>query len=91
MAFVQPRIRDDQSSSYRLPMGDNISDTFLVIKDSISSLSSEMRSKKVSKLLPYPGVRSSWYYHIEGEKVIWHQTLLWAITEVGEDESPMRI
>ena len=44
------------------------------IDDCISSLLTSMLSKKISKLLPFLGVRSRHYYCIEVEEVIQYQT-----------------
>ena len=61
---------DEQlSSSYRLPIEDMSADILADIYEHISSTTSGMLSKKVSKLLPLSGVRSRCYYHFEGEEV----------------------
>ena len=52
------------------------------IDDCISSTTSGMWSKKVSKLLPYPGIRSSQFYRFEGE-VIKFRSLNWHETELA--------
>ena len=49
-------LEDEQpASSYHLPIGSASGDILSDIDDLISSPSSGMHSKKVSKLLPYPG------------------------------------
>ena len=53
---------DQPASSYCLPVGGASVD----IDDCISSPSSGMPSRKVSKLLPYPRVHSRRFYHFEG-------------------------
>ena len=42
-----------------------------------------MLSKKVLKLLPYPGVHSCCYYHFEEEEVVKARSLPRAVTELG--------
>ena len=81
--FCAVQDSDNQPSSYRLPLGDASSD----IDDCISSLLSGMHSKKVSKLLPYPGVHSRHYYRTKGEEVICHRILPRAINELGDMKS----
>ena len=54
------------SSSYRLPISDSSSDILLDLEDRILSATSWMRPKRVSKLIPYPGMHSHKYYHFEG-------------------------
>ena len=56
----QAALEDDAQlvSSYHLPVGGASSDILTDIDDHISSPFSGMLSKKVSKLLPYPGVSS---------------------------------
>ena len=72
----------DHPSLYRLPMCDASSDILEDIDDCISSPSIGMQSKKVSKLLPYPGICSRQYHHVEGQaEVIWYRTLPLVITE----------
>ena len=71
------------ASSYRLPAGGVSGDILLDIDDHISSPSSGMRSKKVSKLLPYPGVCSCQFYHFEGEKSTKARSLNRHVTELA--------
>ena len=59
---------DQHSSSYYLLVGNTSADVLADMDDHISS-SSGMYAIKVSKLLPYPGVRSQRYYHFVGEEV----------------------
>ena len=61
---------DEQPSLlYRLPIGDASADIFTDIGDRISSTTSGMRLKKVSKLLSYSDVRSCRFYSFEREEV----------------------
>ena len=55
--------------------------------DRISFPSTRIQSKKLSKLLPCPGVHSRWQYRAEGEQVIWHRTVPQAVTELRERKS----
>ena len=59
---------DDQpASSYHLPIGRGSADILDDIDDRISSPSSGVHSKKVSKLLTYTGVRNCHFYRFEDE------------------------
>ena len=66
---------DQPASSYCLPVGGASGDILADIDDCISSPSSGMRSKKVSKLLTYPGVRSHRFYRFKGEELAKVQSL----------------
>ena len=57
---------DQSASSYYLPVGGASGDILSDIDDCISSPSSGMLSKKVSKLLTYPGVHSRRFNRFEG-------------------------
>ena len=73
---------DEQpSSSYHLPISDASANILGDIDSCISSSSSGMCSK-VSKLLPYPGVRSYCYYCFE-EEVVKSCPFPRAVTEFG--------
>ena len=68
---------DDEQpeSSYRLPIGDASADILADIDDHISSTTTGMRSKKVSKLLSYPSIHSRQFYWFEGEEVVKSRSL----------------
>ena len=60
---------DDQpASSYHLPVGSASGKILMYIEDWISSPSSGKHLKKVSKLLPCPGVHSRHFYRFEEEE-----------------------
>ena len=71
------------SSSYRLPIGEPSADILVDIDDRISSSTAGMCSKKVSKLLPYPGMWSRRYYCFEGEGMVKFQSLPRHMTELA--------
>ena len=62
-------LEDDNqpASSYCLPVAGASRDIFSDIDDHISSPSWGMHLKKVSKLLPYPGVCSCRFYRFKAE------------------------
>ena len=61
---------DDQPAfSYLLPVGRASGDILAEIDDRVLSPSLGMRSKKVSKLLTYPGVCNRRFYRLEGEEL----------------------
>ena len=57
------------ASSYKMPIGGASADILADIDSRISSSSSGMHSRKVSKLLLYQGVRSQEFYRFEGEDI----------------------
>ena len=58
---------DNQPTSlYRLPVDGTLADILVDIDDRISSPSLGMHSKKASKLLQHPGVRSRCFYRFDG-------------------------
>ena len=64
-------------------MDDTSFDILVDIDDCISPPLSGMRSKKASKLIPYPEMCSRRYYCVEGKEVIRLRTLPLAINEHG--------
>ena len=76
---------DDEQlvSSYWLLIGDAPADIFADIDDCISSTTTGMHSKKVSKLLPYPIVRSWCFYRFEVEEVVMFWPLHHHVTELS--------
>ena len=64
-------------------MVDASSDILADIENCISSPSTGMGSKKVSKLLLYPWVRSRWFYCVKGEEVVQYRTLPQVIIKLG--------
>ena len=73
---------EQSSSSYRLSIGDASAD-IVDIDDRISSSTSVMRSKKVSKLLPYLGVQSRRFCWLKREAVIKFRALLHHMTKLA--------
>ena len=68
-SFQAASENDEQSASlYRLPVGGVSSDILEDIDDWFSFPSLGMRSKKVSKLLQFPGVLSHYFYMLRGRK-----------------------
>ena len=67
----QAALKDDDqpASSYHLPVGGASADILSDIDDLVSFPSWCMRSK-VSKLLPYPSMRSHRFYWFEGEELV---------------------
>ena len=61
---------DDQPAfSYKMPIGGASVDILVDIDNRVSSMSSGMCSRKVSKLLQYPGVCSRKFYRFEGRNL----------------------
>ena len=69
-------------SSYQLLMRDASADIITDIDDPISWTTTRMRLKKVSKILPYPGIRSRHFYQFEGEDVIKFKSFNCHVTEL---------
>ena len=66
-----------------MPVGDASAGVLADIDDGISSTTTGMRSKKVSKLLPYPGIRRRHLYRFEGEEVVKFWSLNRQATELA--------
>ena len=66
-----------------MPVGGASMGILTNIDDRVSYPSSDMSSKKVLKLLQYPGVHSRRFYHFEGEKVMKAKQLNRHITELA--------
>ena len=68
---IQATLEDDEQPalSYRMPVGCASADILADIDYWVSSPSSGMRSKKVSKLLQYPGISSRRFCRFQGEEV----------------------
>ena len=66
-----------------IPIGDVSTDILVDLDDQICSTTSGMHSKKVSKLLSYPGVHSRRYCRFEREEVVRSRSLPLPITELG--------
>ena len=74
---------DDQLAlSYCLPVCGESADILADINDHILSTSTGMRSKKVSKLLPYPEVSSCSICHFEREELVKTRSLNRHVTEL---------
>ena len=58
---------EQPASSYWLPIRNASADILADIDDRISATITDMRSKKVSMLLPYPGILCRHFYQFEGE------------------------
>ena len=69
------------AASYKMPIGGASADILADIDTRVSSSSSGMRSRKVSKLLQYQGVRSRKFYRFEGENIT--KALNYHVTELA--------
>ena len=75
---------DDQPASlYKMPIGGASAGILADIDDRVSLMSSVMHSRKVSKLLQYPGVRGRKFYRFEGEDVTKATPLNLHVTELA--------
>ena len=74
-------------SSYRLPIRDSSSDILKDLDVRISSATLGMLSKKMSKFLPYPRVRSRKYYSFDREESSRSHSLPRSVTELGDLKS----
>ena len=75
---------DDQPvSSYKIRVGGAFVDILVDINNRVSSPSSSMRSKKASKLLQYPVVRSRRFYRFEEEDIAKAGVLNRHVTELA--------
>ena len=70
-------------SSYRLLIGDVSVDILADTDEHISSTTTGVRSKKVSKLLPYPGDRSWYFCWFRGDEVVEFGSLNLHVTELA--------
>ena len=71
------------AASYKIPIGGASADILADIDTRVSSSSSGMRSRKVSKLLQYQGVRSRKFYRFEGENITKAKALNYHVTELA--------
>ena len=84
LSFCKGRDDEEQpASSYMLPIGDASVDILANIDDHISSTAARMQSKKISKLILYPGVHSCRFYSLEGEEVVKFQFINRHMTELA--------
>ena len=75
---------DDQpAASYKLPIGGTSADILADIDNRVSSTSSGMCSREVSKLLPFQGVRSHKFYRFLGEDITKVKALNLHMTELA--------
>ena len=71
------------SASYKLPIGDASANIVGDIDYRVSSMSSVISSRKVSKLLQYPGVCSrKFYHHFKGENLTKGKALYRHVTDL---------
>ena len=76
-------VDDQPASSYKMPIGGVSADILADIDNKVLSTLSRMHSRKVSKLLQYPGVHSRKFYRFKGEEFTKAKALSSHVTELA--------